>query len=80
MKALKLEYRDVSNPRWIDATKSGITVDLIFPHLTAIDPRYETEKIAFNAMPTDSYEHGREIYERALAGEFGSIAEPGGST
>lgn len=52
MKALKLEYRDVSNPRWIDATKSGITVDLIFPHLTAIDPKYETEKIAFTRAPS----------------------------
>ncbi|MCA7084527.1 hypothetical protein K7G19_13020 [Cupriavidus sp. DB3] len=76
MQAMTLEYQEVSNPRWIDASKTGVTVDLIFPHLAAMDPKYETEKIAFNAMPTDSYAHGREIYARAVAGEFGPIAEP----
>ena len=73
---MKLEYKDVSNPRWTDQSQTSITVDLIFPHLVAFDPKYATQKIAFNAVPTDIYEHGREIYERAVAGAFGAIGLP----
>jgi hypothetical protein len=34
---------------------------------------FETE-VHFNATTYDSYEHGRDIHARALAGEFGVIA------
>ena len=32
------------------------------------------EELPFNATNFDPHEHGRNLYERALAGEFGEIA------
>ena len=31
------------------------------------------EEMPFGAMPTDVYEHGRQLFERAMAGEFGVV-------
>ncbi len=53
------------NPRWGDAQRGFITLTLV------VGPYGE---IAFNAMPTDPEPHGRELYARCLAGEFGEIA------
>jgi hypothetical protein len=32
------------------------------------------QELPFGATPHDPHDHGRNIYERALAGEFGEIA------
>lgn len=32
-------------------------------------------EVPFTASPHDQYEHGREIYTRCVAGEFGEISE-----
>ena len=32
-------------------------------------------KVPFGANPNDSESHGREIYDRCVAGDFGAIAE-----
>ncbi|EPR9348550.1 MULTISPECIES: tail fiber assembly protein [Serratia] len=46
--------------------KKYIDCDVIFPDLS-------DSPISFTAMPNDSTEHGRDIYNRALNGEFGVI-------
>ncbi len=33
------------------------------------------EKLPFNCMPTDSAEHGRDLWTRLIEGEFGPIGE-----
>ncbi|HBC5219937.1 TPA: tail fiber assembly protein [Serratia marcescens] len=46
--------------------KKYIDCDVIFPDLS-------DSPISFTAIPNDSTEHGRDIYNRALNGEFGVI-------
>lgn len=65
---MKIELISASNPRYINENKSAITLDCEFSHLPG-------EIHPFAAMPIDVEEHGRDVYARAIAGEFGPIAE-----
>lgn len=38
------------------------------------------EELPFGATPHDPHEHGRNLYERAIAGEFGEIGAYVGTT
>jgi hypothetical protein len=55
------------NPVWVDPEHTCIDLYVTFSH-------YPNE-IPFTAHPNDCEEHGRVIFQRALAGEFGEIAE-----
>jgi hypothetical protein len=55
-----------SNLRWADASHTAI--DLLLQ--TA-----EFGEIPFTASPDDTEQHGRDIYARAMAGEWGPVAE-----
>jgi hypothetical protein len=44
-----------------------------FINLTVKFAEFDTE-MPFGATPDDYHEHGREIFERAKAGEFGEVA------
>ena len=46
-------------------TQSGINVEVLFGEIG--------EWLCFHASPDDAEEHGRELYRRALAGEFGTV-------
>lgn len=56
-----------NNARW--SNRSHTTIDLIV--------RFEEigEEIPFTASPNDCEEHGRVIFARATAGEFGPVAQ-----
>jgi len=56
-----------ANPQYLNAEGTAITLDCEFSHLPG-------EIHPFCAMPTDVEAHGREVYARAIAGEFGPIA------
>ena len=56
-----------ANPRYLNAEGTAITLDCEFSHLPG-------EIHPFCAMPIDVEAHGREVYARAVAGEFGQIA------
>ncbi|WP_080480329.1 MULTISPECIES: tail fiber assembly protein [Serratia] len=60
-----MEYKEVKKCRTTNI-ESYIDCDVIFPTISE-------EPLSFTAIPNDSTEHGREIYERALAGEFGKV-------
>jgi len=60
-------YSTVTDPVWADAGHSRIDCQVQFIHLS--------EPAPFTASPVDSTAHGREIFERCAAGEFGSVAE-----
>lgn len=64
-----MEYTSVSNPAWIDASHSMISVDVVFPD-------FGPNPVKFNASPKDCMDYGREIYNDLIAGKYGSIAEP----
>jgi hypothetical protein len=55
-----------ANPRYLNAEGTAITLDCEFSHLPG-------EIHPFCAMPIDVEAHGREVYARAVAGEFGQI-------
>lgn len=54
------------DPRWANAEHTAIDLNASFPWLN--------EEVPFTAMPNDCEEHGVDLFNRAVAGEFGSIA------
>lgn len=67
-----VEYKAVTNPRWLDAAHMKIACDVVFPHLG-------DAPFPFIADGGDQHAHGRDIFERAKRGEFGTVtpyAEP----
>lgn len=60
-----MRYLSVSNPRWADAQQSSIECTVVFDAVG---------EVPFCANPMDSYAHGREIFSRAAAGDFGPVA------
>ena len=57
-----------ANPQWANVEGSAIILDCEFSHLPG-------EILPFRATPTDTEAHGRDVFARAVAGEFGPIAE-----
>ena len=55
------------NPKWSTENKSAINVEVLFDSFNNYLP--------FTARSGDSEAHGRELYSRALSGEFGVVAE-----
>lgn len=61
------EVINAENPRFVESDQSVIVLNVQFSHLPA--------PVEFAASMHDIEVHGREIYVRALAGEFGLVAE-----
>jgi len=60
-------YTTVTDLMWTDAEHSSITCMVKFDQFA--------EAVPFGANPNDMYDHTKEIYARAVAGDFGAIAE-----
>jgi hypothetical protein len=58
----------VKNPMYSNPQKEGVNLDVVFEGM-GDDP------MPFTAMPNDVEEHGRILYAKAIAGEFGDIAD-----
>lgn len=61
-------FASASSPKWANASQTAIDLTVVFPSL-GDDP------VPFTASPDDVTDHGRELYARALAGDFGPIAD-----
>ncbi|ABO89655.1 tail protein [Aeromonas salmonicida subsp. salmonicida] len=61
----RIEVLSAAHPRHYAADPDSITLDVLFAHLP--------EQVQFAARKDDSEEHGRELYSRAVFGEFGDI-------
>ena len=61
-----ISFTNVHSLRFASADNKSITMRVKFTHLPM--------EVDFLAMPTDIEAHGQELYQRALAGEFGAIA------
>jgi len=66
---------DAKNPRWMDEKKTSIVLECKFSHyadmgMTENDGYYE-----FGASPDDPEEHGRQIFEKAKAGDYGTVGD-----
>lgn len=63
---IKTEILSVRNPHW--ANEDGTAINCLVRTNTL------HQEVPFTATPYDSEAHGREIFARCLAGEFGEIA------
>lgn len=61
---------DARNPQWGNAEQTLIQVEAKFEHYPE-----EWGYLLFTANPNDVEEHGRDLYNRCVNGEFGTIAE-----
>ncbi|OCA59972.1 phage tail protein [Aeromonas piscicola] len=61
----RIEVLSAAHPRHYAADPDSITLDVRFAHLP--------EQVQFTARKDDPEEHGRELYSRAVFGEFGDI-------
>ncbi len=61
----RIEVLSAARPRHYAGDSDSITLDVRFAHL--LDP------VQFAARKDDSEAHGRELYSRAVFGEFGDI-------
>lgn len=64
-----MKYSAVKNCKWATENHSSIECEVMFDDVTS------EEWTSFGATLADPYEHGREIFTRAIAGEFGEVAE-----
>jgi hypothetical protein len=64
-----MEYESIANPVWANASRTMISIDIVFPSLGP-------NPVKFNASPSDVMSYGREIYQAIVSGKYGSIAEP----
>lgn len=64
---MDIQLLAASNPRYRNAAGTRILLDCEFSH-------FPGEIMPFIASQTDVEAHGRDIYARAVAGEFGPVA------
>jgi hypothetical protein len=64
-----MKYSAVRNCKWANAEHTVVECEVNFNNIT------DEEWSPFGANPNDHYEHGREIFAKAVAGEFGEVAE-----
>lgn len=57
---------DAKNPAYVNAEQTQIDVTVTHPVFG---------EIPFTASPDDVEEHGRDLFARAVAGEFGPVAD-----
>lgn len=64
---VKVEVLSIRDPQWVDENHTAINCWIRTNTLV--------DEVSFTASPHDSELHGREIFARCLAGEFGNIPE-----
>jgi len=66
---MEITYTNARNPKWADAAQTMINIEVNFNHIS------DEEYSPFTANPLDVEPHGIEIYNRAVAGDFGPVAD-----
>jgi len=61
-----MKLLSAKNPKWVDAEHTRLDLRVTFDNI----PEH-----TFTADPNDCEAHGRDIFAKALAGEFGPVAE-----
>ena len=65
---MAITINSVRNPVWADFQQTKINVEVDFDEL-------DEEYVPFTADPNDVEPHGVEIYNKAIAGDYGPIAD-----
>lgn len=69
---MELSYSEVKNLRWGNADKTEILCDISFSNHPMIPA---DQFVPFCAMNDDIHDHGKEIFDRCVKGDFGKIAK-----
>jgi len=67
-KLMNITYTNARNPKWGNPAKNFIDIEVNFSHI-------DEEYVPFSANPLDSMSYGVEIYNKAVAGDFGTIGD-----
>lgn len=59
---------EAKNPKWSNSEKTRIDIECNFDHIPE-------EFVWFTADENDKMPYGREIFQRAVNGEYGTISE-----
>jgi len=65
---MSITYTAARNPKWSNSEKTVIDIEVNFDHMP------ETW-VHFTAVASGDLPHTHDIYARAVAGDFGSIAD-----
>lgn len=65
---MTIKFSNVFDAAWTGADRTAIECRVQFDHLP--DP------VPFTASPVDTDAHGRELYARLVAGDFGAVSSP----
>lgn len=63
---MEIQILDISNPVWANLQHTAVNLDITFAHLE--------EVVQFTATSVDTEEYGRNLYNSAIAGEYGAIS------
>ena len=66
---------DAKNPRWMDEEKTSIVLECKFSHYADLGMTENNGYYEFGATPDDPEEHGRQIFEKAKAGDYGTVGD-----
>ena len=66
---------DAKNPRWTNEEKTHIILECKFSHYADIGMTENDGYYEFGASPDDVEEHGRQILEKAKAGDYGTVGD-----
>ena len=66
---------DANNPKWIDEEKTSIVLECKFSHYADLGMTENNGYYEFGATPDDPEEHGRQIFEKAKAGDYGTVGD-----
>lgn len=61
-----MKLKTATNPKWANAENTMIDIEVDHPVLGVI---------TFTSSPDDVEEHGRDLFARAVAGDFGTVAD-----
>jgi len=65
---MNITYTNARNPKWGNPAKNFIDIEVNFSHI-------DEEYVPFSANPLDSMSYGVEIYNKTVAGDFGTIGD-----
>ena len=63
------------NPRWGDKDKTIIVLECKFSHYESLGLTENDGYYDFTANPLDTEPHGVEIFNKAKAGDYGTVAD-----
>ena len=66
---------DAKNPKWMDEEKTSIVLECKFSHYADLGMTENNGYYEFGATPDDPEEHGRQILEKAKAGDYGTVGD-----